>query len=58
MLAMTSQSTPWVFSRFLLQLISMLPMCAFSPFQSWDLHHPVPTKPALEVKLDTGEEVI
>lgn len=60
MLGMASQSTR-VFSRALLQLISMLPMCALSPFQScvWDLHHLVPLKPALEVKLvDTAEEVI
>lgn len=29
------------------------------PFQSWELHHPVPIKPALEVKLaDADEEVV
>lgn len=60
MLGMASQSIR-VFSRALLQLISMLAMCPLSPFQScvWDLHHLVPLKPALEVKLvDTAEEVI
>lgn len=57
-LGMRSQSIQ-PFSRLLLQLISMLFMCAPSPFQSWNLHHPVHIKPALEVKLmHTGEEVI
>lgn len=39
--------------------ISLLPMSAPSPFLNWNLHHPVPIKPALEVKVvDTSEEVV